>query len=400
MRLLFGSDLHGNLRHYAKLVSHAKLLNVDALLLGGDLGPRRGNLASKASHTYVAPSSSIYYPGAPPREAYAPVHIMPGEQSAAKGFHEAMEEHLKDDTERCLTPGLQQEFFLSQILPLLQTCAVPVYLIFGNSDFRANVPAYKYAVAQSPPEVQRVTILDGDVVYLARKNDNVENQQTEADGYWLFGTPWVPLSHHLNKDWELFDSNGDDIKQPDQRPKGSVWGAVTALPPHEAASPKSDGTTVSAHFFPALVSPSPTVQSQLEAFSSTHLDTNRVDPRRLVVMSHGPPHMTRADIIRAGKHVGSLALRRWTEKWSPLVILTGHVHETVKMSQKRWEKQKSSKSNGKESAPEFYDVISGAGGNTIVAPSGNDFKTDVVSFVVLDLEDHRVEKVERINLHV
>ena len=44
MLLLYSSDLHGNLDHASVLVREANSRGVDALLLGGDLAPRREQL--------------------------------------------------------------------------------------------------------------------------------------------------------------------------------------------------------------------------------------------------------------------------------------------------------------------------------------------------------------------
>jgi len=49
--------------------------------------------------------------------------------------------------------------------------------------------------------------------------------------------------------------------------------------------------------------------------------------RPFILVSHPPPHATRCDRLADGSHVGSIAVRRFIERWQPLVCLTGHIHE-------------------------------------------------------------------------
>lgn len=46
-----------------------------------------------------------------------------------------------------------------------------------------------------------------------------------------------------------------------------------------------------------------------------------------VLVSHAPPHGTKLDKIRSGKHVGSEAVRSYIEKHQPPLCITGHIHE-------------------------------------------------------------------------
>mgnify|MGYP000451460881 CR=1 FL=1 len=47
---------------------------------------------------------------------------------------------------------------------------------------------------------------------------------------------------------------------------------------------------------------------------------------RFVLVSHTPPHGTNADVGR-GTHLGSKSIRTYVEKYSPLVVCCGHIHE-------------------------------------------------------------------------
>ena len=46
-----------------------------------------------------------------------------------------------------------------------------------------------------------------------------------------------------------------------------------------------------------------------------------------VILSHAPPHGTRADRAHFGTHVGSRALREFIEERKPPLVVCGHIHE-------------------------------------------------------------------------
>jgi len=47
----------------------------------------------------------------------------------------------------------------------------------------------------------------------------------------------------------------------------------------------------------------------------------------LIVVSHSPPAYTRLDKAFFGGHVGSPLLRQFTEKYEPIAVFCGHIHE-------------------------------------------------------------------------
>ena len=49
--------------------------------------------------------------------------------------------------------------------------------------------------------------------------------------------------------------------------------------------------------------------------------------KKTVVLSHAPPHNTKADAIEGGGHVGCKSLRKLIEEKQPLACLCGHIHE-------------------------------------------------------------------------
>ena len=51
----------------------------------------------------------------------------------------------------------------------------------------------------------------------------------------------------------------------------------------------------------------------------------------LILVSHAPPHGTKADRLRSGAHVGSTAVRGFIDQEQPALCLTGHIHEARSM---------------------------------------------------------------------
>ncbi len=49
----------------------------------------------------------------------------------------------------------------------------------------------------------------------------------------------------------------------------------------------------------------------------------------LVVIMHNPPLNTACDRVESGAHVGSAALRSFIEKYKPLAVICGHIHESA-----------------------------------------------------------------------
>lgn len=53
----------------------------------------------------------------------------------------------------------------------------------------------------------------------------------------------------------------------------------------------------------------------------------------IILVSHAPPKNSEADKIRGGHHVGSVAVRNFIEKYSPLAVICGHIHESKSISE-------------------------------------------------------------------
>ncbi len=52
-----------------------------------------------------------------------------------------------------------------------------------------------------------------------------------------------------------------------------------------------------------------------------------VESRDLILVSHSPPLRSGLDRVRGGAYVGSIAVRRFIEKYRPRLVACGHIHE-------------------------------------------------------------------------
>jgi hypothetical protein len=53
-----------------------------------------------------------------------------------------------------------------------------------------------------------------------------------------------------------------------------------------------------------------------------------------ILLTHAPPYNTKIDEMYEDNHVGNKSIRRFIEKYSPSVAVSGHIHETSKKTDK------------------------------------------------------------------
>ncbi len=126
-------------------------------------------------------------------------------------------------------------------------------------------------------------------------------------GRTVAGLSWVPITPFGIKDWERWDDAGD------AGPRARLDG-VTSV----------GGGLAPVRFDPARRAP--TVADALAGLSL------RSDPGETLYVCHTPPHGTRCDMIGAAQHVGSRALRDFIERHQPPLVLSGHIHESPRVS--------------------------------------------------------------------
>lgn len=65
-----------------------------------------------------------------------------------------------------------------------------------------------------------------------------------------------------------------------------------------------------------------------ELIEDLHVVSEQENWNYLVLLIHHPPLDTKLDTISAGAHVGSANVRSFIEKHQPLVVISGHIHES------------------------------------------------------------------------
>jgi Icc-related predicted phosphoesterase len=135
---------------------------------------------------------------------------------------------------------------------------------------------------------------------------SLHERVVEVDGVAVAGCSWVPITPFGIKDWERWE-DGD-----------------------EESPPRLDGwTSRGGHLAPMRFDPAhraPSIAGSLRDLAA------RTAAGEAVWVSHGPPRDTRCDVLNGGAHVGSRALRRFVEEHQPPLVLSGHIHESARVS--------------------------------------------------------------------
>jgi uncharacterized protein len=83
-----------------------------------------------------------------------------------------------------------------------------------------------------------------------------------------------------------------------------------------------------------------TIEDDLDALSAV-LESPALRDFSFIFVSHAPPRDSALDQLAGGFHVGSLAVRRFIERWGAtgrlIASLHGHIHEAPWMSKRIWE---------------------------------------------------------------
>ncbi|WP_428768999.1 metallophosphoesterase [Treponema sp. HNW] len=72
----------------------------------------------------------------------------------------------------------------------------------------------------------------------------------------------------------------------------------------------------------------PFERSEEELISDLNIVHEKDNCDNLILLIHHPPYNTKLDMISAGAHVGSKAVRTFIEKHKPLAVISGHIHES------------------------------------------------------------------------
>ena len=134
----------------------------------------------------------------------------------------------------------------------------------------------------------------------------LHDRVVEVDGVRVAGLSWVPITPFAIKDWERWD---DGEPESPGRLDGWVSGQG-GLAPHRFDPQRRE----------------PTIASALDALAA------RTHAHETVFVLHSPPSGTHCDMIAGPAHVGSRAIRAFVERHQPPLVLTGHIHESPRVS--------------------------------------------------------------------
>jgi Icc-related predicted phosphoesterase len=140
----------------------------------------------------------------------------------------------------------------------------------------------------------------------------LQNTLISVNGYQAAGYPFVPPTPFMLKDWEKYD--------------------VSRYVPRDSVSPEEGIRTVDV--------PENIIKYSTIAFDLNVLSREIIDFRKSIFLFHSPPYETDLDKMM-GRDItgnielgstGSIAIRRFIEKYQPLLTLHGHIHESSTLS--------------------------------------------------------------------
>lgn len=159
-------------------------------------------------------------------------------------------------------------------------------LLMGNDDWAANLDCLERQ--------------DGTLWQL------LHGRSVTIDQVRVAGLSWVPITPFGIKDWERWEDGAEESP-------GRLDGWV------------SRGGAIGTHRFdPAQRHP--TIAQALDELAA------EAPPSDTVFVLHSPPRDTRCDMIAGGHHVGSRAIRSFIERHQPPLVLSGHIHESPRVS--------------------------------------------------------------------
>lgn len=190
-------------------------------------------------------------------------------------------------------PGVQHqrvflEGFLVEFARRLREAVpgVELALLFGNDDWAAN---------QDVLERHHGTLWQA-----------LHGRAVRLHGHWVAGSSWVPITPFAMKDWERWE---DGLEESPARLHGSLSG------PEGVREFRFDPDRRS-----------PTIAEALAALAELS------PPAATIHVLHSPPRDTACDVIMTKQHVGSRATRAYIEQHQPPLVLSGHIHESPRMS--------------------------------------------------------------------
>lgn len=235
----------------------------------------------------------------------------------------------------------EQRKFLQEKLPtyceeyLRSAPGSKIYLMMGNDDCK-----YNEDILDSYPNLFQVV-----------NQKRIKLQ----DGYDIYGYSYIPITpFNYLKDWEKNDLSKVPQHWVEEYSENKIHCIMKGL--------RSNLGRLES--FELMEGGNGSIQADFETEDVIK------NAEKTVYVIHTPPYQTFLDMLHDGKHAGSFAVREFIELNQPLITLHGHIHETVDVSGK------------------YYQKL----GNTTSVSAGNDNQSDNVSLVDFDLPNLDIPK--------
>ena len=197
-------------------------------------------------------------------------------------------------------PGVERqrvflEGFLVEFARRLREASpgVELLLLIGNDDWAANHD-----------------VLDRHDGGLWR---SMHGKTVAVDGIVVAGSSWVPITPFAIKDWERWEDGDDEAP-------ARLHGWLSGGAPMQGM----ERGIREYRFEPERRSP--TIAEALAELAELS------PPADTVYLLHSPPRDTACDVISTRQHVGSRAIRAFIEAEQPRLVLSGHIHESPRVS--------------------------------------------------------------------
>lgn len=189
----------------------------------------------------------------------------------------------------------QQRFILEELRPRLESFHhdnrdIAVLSMMGNDDFSVNMPLLEEMEAEG-------------LLKLLHMRTHRLTEDLNIAGYSCVRP--TPFSC---KDWERYDDDSRILQPGPYKPVVSTPDGLADI---------DEQVWYASH---------PTIEEDLEQLARMS------DPKRTVYVLHDPPYGTALDTLYNGQHIGSMAVRRFIERYQPPLVLSGHIHEAPKVS--------------------------------------------------------------------
>lgn len=200
--------------------------------------------------------------------------------------------------------ALQRAFVERELGPLLESFhaaqpGVSIYLLAGNDDWAAAIAAFE------PLETGGLAHPLHEHVYDLAPASH-QSARGAGQRLWLAGYSCVPPTPFSIKDYERRDDG--------------------PLPPFSFGMAYVSWSGATQPVTPAQIAAQPSIAEALAELAG------RSDPASTIYVCHTPPAGTPLDLMHGGRHVGSVALRRFIEERGPPLTLHGHIHEAPRLS--------------------------------------------------------------------